>query len=284
MTPLTLNPAVFKGHFLKTALLLCALAAFLGVRFGGETAQAQSTAPVVTLPDSLQTFPHDPGSFTQGLVYQNGVFWESTGLYGRSSLSKRSVHTGEVLSKIRLDSRFFGEGLALFEGQLIQLTWKNQTGFVYTPAPLRRVQALSYVGQGWGLAVYANQLIMSDGSSQLTYRDRNLQPTKRIEVRDGTKQVKSLNELETIQGLLWANVWPTDRIAILDPSSGRVQAWLDCSTLRERFPVLQEAGALNGIAFDPQNERVFVTGKLWPLVIVFSLQDLNLPYEAQPRG
>lgn len=282
MTPLTLNSAVFRGNFLKTALLLCALVAFHGGG-GGEAGEARSTAPVVTLPASLQTFPHDPASFTQGLVYQNGVFWESTGLYGRSSLSKRSVRTGKILSKIRLGSRFFGEGVALFKGQLIQLTWKHQTGFVYTPDPLRRVQTLSYAGQGWGLAVYDNQLVMSDGSSQLTFRDQSLQPTKRIEVRDGTRQVKSLNELETIQGLLWANVWPTDRIVILDPSSGRVQAWLDCSSLRERFPVLHEAGALNGIAFDPQNERVFITGKLWPLVIAFSLQDLNLPCEAQTR-
>lgn len=278
MTPLTLNPAVFRGWFLKTALLLCAVLVFFGGRlFGGEAAEVRPAAPVISLPASLQTFPHDPNSFTQGLVYQNGVFWESTGIYGRSSLSKRAVRTGEILSKMQLDSRFFGEGLALFKGRLIQLTWKSQIGFVYRPDPLRRVQTLSYSGQGWGLAVYDKQLIMSDGSSQLIYTDQSLHPTKRIEVRDGTRQVKSLNELEAIQGLLWANVWPTDRIAILDPSSGQVQAWLDCSSLRERFPVLQEAGALNGIAFDAQNQRVFITGKLWPLVMAFSLRDLNLP-------
>ena len=242
--------------------------------------QAYAEAPVLTPPAALQTFPHKRTSFTQGLVFQDNVFWESTGLYGRSSISKRRVATGEILAELPLPPDCFGEGLALMHGRLFQLTWKSRTGFVYSPAPLRRIGRVAYSTEGWGLAALGTQLVMSDGSAALTIRDRRFQLTKRIEVRDGTREVKSLNELEVIQGRIWANVWPSDRIAIIRPSSGRVEAWLDCSGLRRRFPQLQKADVLNGIAFDPEHKRVFVTGKFWPLVVAFSLDALELPSRA----
>jgi len=226
-------------------------------------AQSRATAPVYGY-DVVNVYPHDREAFTQGLLFRDGVLYESTGLNGRSSLRKVELESGKVLQRISVDSRYFAEGLTDWGSRLVQLTWNTNVGFVYDIASFKRLQTFSYTGEGWGLAQGGKQLIMSDGTSTLRFLDpQTFAVTRRVEVTDGGVAVRDLNELEFIDGQVYANVWLTDRIAIIAPDTGRVTGWINLAGLMPRNKVSSDA-VLNGIAWDAQRTRLFVTGKLWP--------------------
>ena len=210
-------------------------------------------------------YPHDTSAFTQGLLMADGKLVESTGGYGTSSIRIVHLESGRVLRRQGLPENRFGEGLALAGGRLYQLTWKAGTVIVRDPVTLDAIGEFRYSGEGWGLATLGDELVMSDGSPELRFLDAgNFRERRRVEVRDGGVPVTGLNELESVEGYIWANVWPTDRIAIIDPADGRVRGWLDLSGI---LPVVlrgPRSDVLNGIAYDPDSRRLFVTGKNWP--------------------
>lgn len=214
----------------------------------------------------VHAYPHDPAAFTEGLFFQDGFLYESTGLEGRSSIRKVRLETGEVLQSRRVPSAYFGEGIVARDGRLIQLTWRNQTGFVYDLASFAPRGHFSYPGEGWALTQDRRRLIMSDGTAQLRFLDpRTLRETGRITVTDEGRPVPNLNELEYVEGLVLANVWHTDRIARIDPATGKVVDWIDLSGLSPLTGRAADPDAvLNGIAYDAKRRRLFVTGKLWP--------------------
>ena len=217
----------------------------------------------------VNTYPHDPRAFTQGLLFHDGKLLESTGLYGQSSLREVDLATGAVLRKWAVPSQFFAEGLALLDGKLYQLTWKEGTAFVYDlnadPKSFRKAGEFSYSGEGWGLATDGHWLIMSDGTSSIRFLnpatfavDHSIQVLK-----DGAPQDR-LNELEYVKGEIYANIWQTDWVARIDPASGRVAGMVDFSYLLPAADRTTTTDVLNGIAYDPAGDRLFVTGKNWP--------------------
>jgi glutaminyl-peptide cyclotransferase len=224
----------------------------------------ENAAPVYTF-RVVNSYPHDPDAFTQGLIYRDGFLIESTGRKGQSTLRKVKLETGEVVQQVRLDPRYFAEGLASVGGRLIQLTWRSNVAFVYDRATFNMERTFSYPGEGWGLTDDGTRLIMSDGSDTLrlldpaTFRER-----ARISVRDGPAVVRNLNELEFVNGEVYANIWHTNRIARIAPDSGRVTGWIDLTGLLSTVYQLEPEAVLNGIAYDARGDRLFVTGKLWP--------------------
>lgn len=215
----------------------------------------------------VNVYPHDPEAFTQGLIFRDGFLFESTGLHGRSSLRKVRPETGEVLRQHSIESQHFGEGLADSGNRLVQLTWRSNLGFIYDLETFALQGTFSYPGEGWGLARDENRLIMSDGTSSLRFLDpKTLRETGRLNVTEDNQSVPDLNELEVVKGEIFANVWQTDHIVIIDSQSGRVTGRIDLTGLlppadRAR-PV--DVDVLNGIAYDADRDRLFVTGKLWP--------------------
>ncbi|MBB6099264.1 glutamine cyclotransferase [Deinobacterium chartae] len=236
---------------------------------------AQTTASVPVYGYRIvKSYPHDPKAFTQGLLYDAGYLFEGTGQYGQSQLRRVELRSGKVLQKRDLPADVFGEGLAKVSNRLIQLSWTNRRGFVWDAKTFAPLHEFTHDTEGWGLTSDGRRLILSDGSDTLYFLDpQTYKVTGRVRVRDGGKPVDQLNELEYIDGEVWANVWQTDRIARIDPASGRVTAWVDLSGLRQTalagvlssmsFDEFNNA-VLNGIAYDPQGKRLFVTGKLWP--------------------
>jgi len=213
----------------------------------------------------VSVFPHDPTAYTQGLIFHDGFLYESTGQRGQSTIRRVELETGEVLDQRPLDFRYFGEGLTEVGGSLYQLTWQAGTGFVYDPVSFALTRTFSYAGEGWGLADDGSRLILSDGTDALRFFDQTtLQETGRVRVRDGAVPVVQLNELEVVSEELYANVWHADRIARIDPDSGRVLGWIDLAGLLAPGEVRDPEAVLNGIAYDPDGDRLFVTGKLWP--------------------
>jgi len=239
---------------------------------------AQSPHPPAPMPVPQYTykvvnvFPHDPAAFTQGLVYHDGFLYEGTGLNGRSSLRKVRLETGEVLQRANLDPEFFGEGIAILNNEIFELTWRSQTGFVYNLADFSPKRRFSYPGEGWGLATDGHDLFMSDGSAEIRVIDpKGFREKRRIKVHDGSTPVTQLNELEFVDGEIFANVWLTDRIARISPVTGKVTGWIDLKGLLSPVYKLEEGAVLNGIAYDPARKRLFVTGKLWPSVFEIQL-------------
>ena len=216
----------------------------------------------------VATFPHDPAAFTQGLVFADGEFFESTGLNGESSVRRVEVASGKVLQEIKVPDEYFAEGLALVGDELLQLTWQHHRGFVYDRKTFTQKRTFSYNGEGWGIAYDATGgLVMSDGSDTLTFLDPKTQAvTRTIRVHDAGRPVPQLNELEWIEGEIWANVWTTDRVARISPVTGDVKSYIDLSTLWPRAERQPPADVLNGIAYDRVRRRIFVTGKKWPRV------------------
>jgi glutamine cyclotransferase len=216
----------------------------------------------------VRSYPHDPGAFTQGLVFADGEFYESTGLNGESSLRRVEVASGKVLQRRAVDRQYFAEGLALVGDALVQLTWRHQLGFVYDRKTMEPRGTFTYATEGWGLAHDARLgLVMSDGSDQLFFLDpKTYRVTRTMKVTDGGRRVINLNELEWVEGEIWANVWQTDLIARIGPATGRVTAWVDLSSLWPQARRTPPADVLNGIAYDPVGKRIFVTGKKWPRV------------------
>lgn len=228
----------------------------------------------------VRVYPHDPKAFTQGLIYLNGRLYESTGLQGHSSLRMVDLQTGAVLRRFDLPSQLFGEGLTNWQATLVQLMWTAQTGFVYDRQTFRLLKTFHYEGEGWGLTQDGAHLIMSNGSSSLRFLDpRTFEVVKSITVSDRGVEVRNLNELEYIHGHIYANIWQTDRIAIISPDDGRVDAWVDLTGLRPITTSGDTDAVLNGIAFDSAHDRLFVTGKLWPNVFQIQLVPKHGPPE-----
>jgi glutaminyl-peptide cyclotransferase len=222
---------------------------------------------MVSVPVVRGKTPHDPGAFTQGLVYADGRFLESTGMYGESSLRRVDPASGRVLQEVRLPDNVFGEGLARLNGELFQLTWREHVCFVYDEVTLEKRREVTYDGQGWGLTTDGgNLLVISDGSAVLRFLDpASFREERLITVRDEGRPVAQLNELEWVRGEILANMWQTNRIARIDPATGAVRGYLDLSGLPE--PHHDDADAvLNGIAYDEAGDRLFVTGKRWQSV------------------
>jgi glutamine cyclotransferase len=214
----------------------------------------------------VAVYPHDPGAFTQGLAYRDGVLYEGTGLYGRSELRETRLETGEVARSRSLSSQLFGEGVALWEDRLVQLIWRSGIGLVWDLENLTVVRTFVYPTEGWGITNDGRNLIMSDGSSELRFLDpESFRVTRTIEVLAEGQPLPRLNELEYIEGLIYANVWETDEIAVISPETGVVVAWIDLSGLLTEEELLR-ADVLNGIAYDSENGRLLVTGKLWPKI------------------
>lgn len=220
----------------------------------------------------INSYPHDPAAFTQGLVFDNGVLYEGTGLEGQSTLRKVDLASGSVLQRYDLPAEVFGEGITLFNDRIIQLTWRSQVGYVYDKADFTLLREWSYPTEGWGLTHDSQRLIMSDGSATIYFRDpETFAEIGRIAVADQGQPVLNLNELEYIEGEIYANIWQTDMIARIDPASGVVLGWIDLSGLLGPEDRAQPVDVLNGIAYDPAGKRLFVTGKLWPRLFEIEL-------------
>ncbi len=213
----------------------------------------------------LNIFPHDSNAFTQGLILVDGKLLESTGQEGSSSLRSVELDTGKVLKKVDVPPPYFAEGAAVLNGKVYQLTWQHSVGFIYDLQTLERAGQFDYEGEGWGLTTDGQSLIMSDGSSRLKFLDpSSFRVSRTISVTDGATPVNKLNELEVVKGEIYANVWHSDRIAVIDPQTGRVKAWIDLTGLMPEDEARDEEAVLNGIAYDQANDKLYVTGKLWP--------------------
>ena len=212
----------------------------------------------------IKVYPHDPDAFTQGLLYDGGFLYESTGREGMSSVRKVDLATGGVLKIARLAPIYFGEGLAVYGGKLVQLTWLNGKGFVYDKETFRLLGDFNFAPEGWGLTQDGKRLILSDGSPALRFLDpETFKETGRLTVTDGGAPVERLNELEVIKGEILANIWMKSVIARIDPATGRVKGWLDLDAICREHLTGNSDAVLNGIAYDAKGDRLFVTGKLW---------------------
>lgn len=220
------------------------------------------------IPEIIETYPHDPDSFTQGLVWNDGTFYESAGLYGQSNLREVDLATGEVLRRVDLAPEFFAEGLAQVGDQLIQITWQEQTAFVYDAETFEQVETFSYDTEGWGLCYDGEVLHMSDGTPTLYTRDpETFELINEVPVTFRGEDILNLNELECVDGYVWGNIWQTDLIVRLDPDTGVIDRIVDAAellTLNQRAQLGDPGAVLNGIAYDAEEEVFYLTGKLWP--------------------
>jgi glutamine cyclotransferase len=262
-------PVIGRRH--RLCLILGLLTALV---IGACSSGCMSTSQ----PDTIYTYsivnayPHNRNAFTEGLTFDKGFLYESTGRYGSSSLRKVDLTTGNVLQVRSLPAEYFGEGITVYDDSIIQLTWQSHTGFVYNEDSFNLLRQFNYPTDGWGLTCDGERLIMSDGTSILHFLNpKTLESMGEIEVRDNGKPVNNLNELEYVNGKVYANVWKTDRIAVIDPQDGRVTGWIDLSGLLQTQAYSGHVDVLNGIAYDAQTDRLFVTGKLWPFLFEIKL-------------
>ena len=254
------------------ALLISCLLIALNTSSGQSSYSHRSKVPEYTF-EIVRQFPHDPSAFTQGFAYHDGYFYEGTGLNGRSSIRQVRVETGEVVRRTDLAPQFFGEGIALFENKIIQLTWQSHVAFVYRLEDLRFLRSFPYSGEGWGLTTAGHELFMSDGGSQLRVLDPGTFVEKRrVGVHEGKTSISKLNELEFVEGEIFANVWHSDRIARISPRTGEITGWINLAGLLSPASNFEAEAVLNGIAYDPQGKRLFVTGKLWPAIFEIRLK------------
>jgi glutamine cyclotransferase len=220
----------------------------------------------------VHTYPHDRSSFTQGLEYRDGLLYEGTGLKGQSKLRVERLETGEIVRQLDVPAEYFGEGITVFGNRIFQLTWQAQVGFVYGRSTFRPLGRFHYPGEGWGLTNDGKHVYMSDGSAQIRCLDpANLRELRRITVHDGARTIPMLNELECVDGEIYANVWQTERIVRFRPIDGMVTGWIDASGLLTAEDQREPVDVLNGIAYDAAGKRLFVTGKLWPKLFEIQL-------------
>lgn len=247
------------------------------VAFHPNDKQSRDGVSVVVKPDRapkklgykvVREYPHDTKAYTQGLVYHDGILYESTGQYGESGIRKQELKSGKILSAVSIDNRLFGEGITLLDDKIYQLTWTSGKGFVYDRNSLSLVSLFNYNTQGWGITTVGDKLVMSDGSHRLYHiAPSSFNIIKVVEVYDHKGPVVNINELEYIDGLVWANVWLKDRIVMIDPVTGEVRQELDLEKLlspAERAKLDKRDDVLNGIAWNPESRTVYVTGKRWP--------------------
>jgi glutaminyl-peptide cyclotransferase len=265
MTAWTLGAAgTFKAWTLAGAGLIIGVAAI-----ASSCARAEVPEYGVVI---QKTYPHDPHAFTEGLLYQDGFLYESTGLEGHSSIRKVRLATGQVLQEHDLDSKYFGEGIVIWKNRLIALTYTTEIGFIYDLRTFRQISDFHYKGEGWALTKDATHLFMSDGTSDLRVLDPDtLAQTASIHVTCDGRPVQNLNELEWVKGEIYANIWKTPAIARIDPATGHVAGLIDVSELATRVGVGRTADVPNGIAYDAKGDRLFVTGKFWPSLYQITL-------------
>jgi len=272
---------MFKTRlFLTLALSLASLQCNAGANSGSTTNTnkpaentAANTAPVKYGYEIVHIYPHDPSAFTQGLVFTGGKLYEGTGQEGRSSLRELELQSGNIVKKVELPEPYFGEGIALLNNKIYQLTWQHQVGFIYNADTFEQVGKFNYSGEGWGLTTDGHSLILSDGSNRIRFIDPDsFRVTKTIAVVDGNLPVNELNELEYVNGEIYANIWHDNRIVTIDPQTGRITGWIDLTGLLPPGDVHDEEAVLNGIAYDQASGRLFVTGKLWPRLFEIKLK------------
>jgi glutamine cyclotransferase len=213
----------------------------------------------------IHTYPHDREAFTQGLIYDKGILFEGTGQKTGSTLREVELATGAVIRQHNLDASLFGEGIALYNDRIYQVTWENKVGFMYDKSTFKVINKIYYSTQGWGLTAMDDKIVMSDGTNILYFFEPEMfTVVSRVEVYDNEKKLDSLNELEYIDGEIWANIWMSDQIARIDPSSGKVLAYIDLKGILPESERNPDTDVLNGIAWDKEGKRIFVTGKKWP--------------------
>ena len=242
---------------------------------GADSSSPESSTPPAYTYTIINTYLHDPNAYTQGLVFQDSIFYESTGLYGASNIRKVTPTTGAILTQQNIASTFFGEGITIFGERLYQLTWKSGICFVYNKDTFEQLTQFSYPTEGWGLTHDGKRLIMSDGTSTIYFRNPDsFEEMGRIEVTNNNSPLNYLNELEYIKGQIFANIYQTDWIARIDPTTGKVTGWINLSGLltatdRQQYRV----DVLNGIAYDILTDRLFITGKRWPKLFEIKLAE-----------
>lgn len=258
---------LLEKHSMRSIPLLAGwlLAAFALIAHASPASAPAKAVPVYGY-QVVHAYPHDINAFTEGLFFLNGYLYESTGLEGQSSVRKVKLETGQVVQRATLPPDMFGEGIAAWNGRLVGLTWKAQMGYVLDLDSFDTKGRFGYVGEGWGLTHDDTEMVMSDGSADIRFLNpQTLIETHRIHVSAVGKPVDQLNELEWVDGEIYANIWQTDRIARIDPQTGNVVGWIDLKGLlpmKDFIP--QHTDVLNGIAYDPATKRLFVTGKFWP--------------------
>ncbi|HEX8176447.1 MAG TPA: glutaminyl-peptide cyclotransferase [Pyrinomonadaceae bacterium] len=237
----------------------------------------EKPAPVEEIPtytyEIVETYPHDPKAYTQGLIFHDGMLYESTGQYGESSLRRVELKKGKVKKKIDVPGQYFAEGMTILNGKIYQLTWQQSKGFIYDPKEFKLEGEFHYEGEGWGLTTDGQSLILSDGTDRLRFLDpATFRVIKTVNVLNNREPLLDINELEYIHGRIYANVWKMDKIACIDPQTGHVIAWIDLSGLRPEESLGNTENVLNGIAYDSTHDRLYVTGKRWPKLFEIRLK------------
>jgi glutamine cyclotransferase len=259
-------------------LLILGLSVLLAVASGFSCSDT-SESPVPSNSDAIiytynvvNTYPHDRTAFTQGLVFEDGVLYEGTGQKGHSTLRKVELETGDILQILELSDEFFGEGITIYGDEIMQITWQSNVGFVYDKSNFELLQQFNYSTEGWGITHDGTRIIMSDGTSTLHFLDpQTFEEIGQLEVFDNDSPIARLNELEYIQGEIYGNVWQTDWVARIAPQTGRVVGWIDLSGLLTAEDRSEPVDVLNGIAYDAEDDRLFVTGKWWPKLFEIEL-------------
>jgi len=261
---------------LCVGLLFMGLLGLLGIIFSyscldSVDSKTSDIIPVYTY-KVVNTYPHDQKAYTQGLAFENGFLYEGTGIYGSSTLRKVDLETGRILQICKLPQKLFGEGVTIHKDKIIQLTWRSNVGFVYNKSSFELKRKFNYSTEGWGITSDGKHLILSDGTAVLHYLDPDtFEEVGKIKVQDNKRVVSKLNELEFVQGRIYANVWKSNWIAIIEPRTQKVVGWIDLEGLLIRKELSNPAGVLNGIAYDAENDRLFVTGKMWPSLFEIEL-------------
>ena len=262
------------NRFIKISVigLLTLTGVFFIYRYSNIEANANSNVIPVYSYKVVNTYPHDRSAFTEGLVFENGVLYEGTGLRGYSNLRRVKLETGEILQIYELLPQFFGEGVTIYGDKIIQLTWQSNIGFVYDKYSFKLLQEFNYPDEGWGITHDGKHLIVSDGTSTLHFLNpETFEEISQIEVSANDTPVTKINELEYIQGEIYANIWLTELIARIDPLTGQVIGWIDLKGILSPEDDSETVDVLNGIAHDPKNSRLFVTGKFWPKLFEIEL-------------
>lgn len=263
---------VLMNKMYVMVIVTIAVSIFIGSAvFVSLNSEPEDSTPVNYTYEVINVYPHDPNAFTQGLIIVEGVMFESTGLKGSSTLRRVDLETGNVLQNYALLEEFFGEGITVFDDKIIQLTYQQGIGFIYDKWSFDLLGEFNYSTEGWGITTDGTQLIMSDGSAYLYFLDpETFEVIGRIEVWDDGP-VERINELEYINGEVYANIWLTDRIAIINPNTGQVTGWIDLTGIYTS-ETINSNNVLNGIAYDTEGERLFVTGKRWSKLFQIELK------------
>jgi len=287
------KPGIRKQSLSASSVIILAMAIITGLSLGGialfksgsqgtagnnapetrSSTTATTTVAKQVLYDVVNSYPHDPKAFLQGLVFHDGGFYESTGQYGKSTLRRVEFPSGKIMKSINLDDSIFAEGLALVGDRLVQLTWQTQKGFVYDRETFNLIREFTYKTEGWGLTYDGKELILSDGSDTLTYiNPETFEPSRKLAVKWNGRPVRDINELEFIEGEIWANIWHRDQIIRIDPSNGNVTSFLDLKGILPPEERRDPEAVLNGIAYDAEGKRIFISGKLWPKIFEIRLK------------